>query len=73
MNVTDFMFQLNDAGFENLKSQIVTSSLGGSRREKPYAFSEQGGAMLSSVLKSKRAGRWGQYSNYIVRQCTNPT
>jgi hypothetical protein len=53
----DFMFQLNDAEFKNLKSQIVTSSWGGVRRANPYAFTEQGVAMLSSVLKSKRAVR----------------
>ena len=51
----DFMFQLNKAEFANLKSQIVTSSWGGLRRAAPYAFTEQGVAMLSSVLKSKRA------------------
>ena len=51
----DFMFQLNLQEFENLKSQIVTSSWGGLRRATPYAFTEQGVAMLSSVLRSKRA------------------
>lgn len=51
----DFMFQLTDEEFSNLKSQIVISSWGGSRRAKPYAFTEQGVAMLSSVLRSKRA------------------
>src|SRR5256886_14641366 len=51
----DFMFQLTDQEFRNLKSQIVTSSWGGLRRAKPYAFTEQGVAMLSSVLRSKRA------------------
>ena len=51
----DFMFQLTDEEFENLKSQIVTSSWGGIRRANPYAFTEQGVAMLSSVLRSKRA------------------
>ena len=51
----DFMFQLTDEEFNNLKSQIVTSSWGGIRRAAPYAFTEQGVAMLSSVLKSKRA------------------
>jgi len=50
----DFMFQLSDQEFENLKSQIVISSWGG-RRGIPYAFTEQGVAMLSSVLRSKRA------------------
>ena len=49
------MFQLSDDEFTNLKSQIVTSSWGGPRRAKPYAFTEQGVAMLSSVLRSKRA------------------
>ena len=51
----DFMFQLTDREFANLKSQIVISSWGGSRRARPYAFTEQGVAMLSSVLRSKRA------------------
>ena len=53
----DFMFQLSEVEFENLKSQIVTSSWGGLRRAAPYAFTEQGVAMLSSVLRSKRAVR----------------
>jgi hypothetical protein len=51
----DFMFQLTDEEFKNLKSQIVISSWGGARRSRPYAFTEQGVAMLSSVLRSKRA------------------
>lgn len=51
----DFMFQLSDKEFENLKSQIVISSWGGLRRANPYAFSEQGIAMLSSVLRSRQA------------------
>jgi ORF6N domain-containing protein len=50
----DFMFQLNLQEVRNLKSQIVISSWGG-QRFLPYAFTEQGVAMLSSVLKSKRA------------------
>jgi len=53
----DFMFQLSLAEFTNLKSQFVTSSWGGLRRARPYAFSEQGVAMLSSVLRSSRAIR----------------
>lgn len=53
----DFMFQLTKAEWGDLKSQIVTSSWGGARRATPYAFTEQGVAMLSSVLKSKRAVR----------------
>lgn len=53
----DFMFQLNKEEFENLKSQSVTSSSGnyGGRRKLPYVFTEQGVAMLSSVLNSERA------------------
>ncbi len=51
----DFMFQLSRREFERLKSQIVISSVGGLRRAAPYAFTEQGVAMLSSVLRSKRA------------------
>ena len=51
----DFMFQLSADEFDTLKSQIVTSSWGGSRRARPYAFTEQGVAMLSSVLRSPQA------------------
>ena len=51
----DFMFQLTRTEFANLKSQFVISSWGGLRRAAPYAFTEQGVAMLSSVLKSQRA------------------
>jgi len=51
----DFVFQLNGREFANLKSQFVTSSWGGLRRARPYAFTEQGVAMLSSVLNSPRA------------------
>jgi len=51
----DFMFQLTEEEYSNLKSQIVISSWGGLRRARPYAFTEQGVAMLSSVLRSKRA------------------
>ncbi len=50
----DFMFQLSKEEFAILKSQNVTSSWGG-RRTLPYAFTEQGIAMLSSVLRSKKA------------------
>ena len=50
----DFMFQLNKEEVEILKSQNATSSWGGDRRL-PYAFTEQGIAMLSSVLKSQTA------------------
>ena len=51
----DFMFQLTNQEFKDLRSQIVTSSQWGGRRTAPYAFSEQGVAMLSSVLHSQRA------------------
>ena len=51
----DFMFQLTRSEFKNLKSQTVISSWGGIRRAPPYAFTEQGVAMLSSVLRSERA------------------
>jgi len=50
----DFMFRLDDHEFESLKSQIATSRWGG-RRKLPYAFSEHGVLMLSSVLNSKQA------------------
>jgi hypothetical protein len=51
----DFMFQLSPDEAESLRSQIVTSKGRGGRRYPPYAFTEQGVAMLSSVLRSKRA------------------
>jgi len=53
---SDFMFQLNYQEVAALRSQIVTSNIGrGGRRYQPYVFTEQGVAMLSSVLNSKRA------------------
>ena len=51
----DFMFQLTGEEYEILKSQIAISRWGGARRANPYAFTEQGVAMLSSVLNSERA------------------
>ena len=52
----DFMFQLNENEYENLRSQFVTSSLEhGGRRYTPYAFTENGVYMLSAVLKSSVA------------------
>lgn len=51
----DFMFQLTKQEFDDLRSQFVTSRSWGGRRYPPYAFTEQGVAMLSSVLRSKRA------------------
>lgn len=50
----DFMFQLDKEEWEILKSQFVTSSWGGVRKL-PYVFTEQGVAMLSSVLRSDTA------------------
>ena len=52
----DFVFQLTRQEVTNLKSQFVISSWGG-KRTMPYAFTEQGVAMLSSVLHSPRAVR----------------
>jgi ORF6N domain len=52
----DFMFQLDRAEAEALRSQIATSNDGrGGRRYAPYVFTEQGVAMLSGVLRSERA------------------
>ncbi len=52
----DFAFQLTSEEFAALISQFVISKTGrGGRRKLPYAFTEQGVAMLSSVLRSKRA------------------
>lgn len=50
----DFMFQLTDGEWQNLKSQIATSSWGG-RRKLPFVFTENGVLMLSSVLNSPQA------------------
>ena len=54
---SEFMFQLNSYEFDSLRSQIVTSNQKGGRRYLPYAFTEQGVAMLSAVLRSDRAVR----------------
>jgi len=59
----DFMFQLSEAEFQSLKAQVgnlksqfaISSFAWGGRRHPPYAFTGQGVAMLSSVLRSKRA------------------
>lgn len=60
----DFMFQLSKDEFDNLMSQNATSSWGGNRKM-PFAFTEQGIAMLSSVLKSKT-------DNIIYHPVTGP-
>jgi hypothetical protein len=60
----DFMFQLDEREWTNLKSQIVTSSLSdsistnagwGGTRKLPYAFTEHGVTMLASILRSEKA------------------
>jgi len=51
---SDFMFQLSNKEFDNLMSQSVISSWGGTRKL-PYAFTEHGVTMLASVLRSERA------------------
>jgi hypothetical protein len=53
----DFTFQLTPEEFKNLRFHFGTSSFWGGRRYLPYAFTEQGVSMLSSVLRSKRAVR----------------
>ena len=50
----DFLIQLTSEEFKNLRTQIASSSWGGSRHS-PFAFTEQGVSMLSSVLNSDRA------------------
>jgi hypothetical protein len=52
---SDFMFQLTEQEFGHLKSQIVISSWGGLRRAYPCAFTEQGVAMRSIVVRNERA------------------
>ena len=52
----DFMLQLTEEEADSLRSQVATSNVGrGGRRYLPYAFTEHGVAMLSSVLRSPRA------------------
>ncbi|CAB1076354.1 hypothetical protein D1AOALGA4SA_4151 [Olavius algarvensis Delta 1 endosymbiont] len=61
----DFMFQLTQKEFANLKSQIATSSLGwGGRRKAPLVFTEHGALQTANVLKSAQANKM---SVYIVR------
>ena len=62
----DFMFQLTKVEAEALRSQFATSRSGhGGRRSLPYAFTEQGVAMLSSVLNSDRAANSTTQTNRI--------
>ena len=51
----DFMFELTKEEFESLRSQIASSNKRGGTRYMPFAFTEQGVAMLSSVLNSEAA------------------
>lgn len=52
---SDFMFELTPEEFDSLRSQIVTSNKRGGTRYMPFAFTEQGVAMLSSVLNNETA------------------
>ena len=64
----DFMFQLDDAEYAALISQIATSKPGrGGRRKLPLAFTEHGAIMAATVLNSPRAV---EVSVYVVRLCT---
>ncbi len=60
----DFLFKLTKGEFENLKSQSVTSSSHGGRRNLPYAFTENGAIMAANVLNSPQAVRM---SVFVVR------
>ncbi len=61
----DFMFQLTKEEFDNLKSQIATSSAGwGGRRKPPLVFTEYGALQVANVLKSEQANKM---SIFIVR------
>jgi hypothetical protein len=75
----DFMFRLTAEEAENLRSQIATSSLWGGRRYLPVAFTEQGVAMLSSVLNRPISAifgrvRAGSFSlrNNIINDVASP-
>jgi hypothetical protein len=58
------MFQLTKQEHDNLKSQFATSSWGGARRARPYAFTEHGAVMAASVLNTDRAV---EVSVFVVR------
>lgn len=64
----DFMFQLSADEFVNLKSQFVTSSWGGIRRAAPYAFTEQGVAMLSNRVRAVGREMKGHERGSSLRQ-----
>ncbi len=67
----DFMFQLTLEEYQILRSQSGTSSSWGGRRYRPYAFSKQGVAMLSSVLRSPRAVREQAYARMAARAASD--
>jgi hypothetical protein len=70
----DFMLQLSPEELLHLKSQVVISSAHGGRRTRPYVFTEQGVAMLSSVLRSPRAVAVNiAVMRAFVRILVNPT
>jgi hypothetical protein len=60
----DFMFQLSQAEFEALISQIAMSKRRGGRRTRPYAFTEHGALQAANVLRSSRAA---QMSLFVIR------
>ena len=60
----DFVFQLTNAEFTRLRSQIVTSKERGGRRYRPYVFTEHGAIMAANVLNSEEAV---QMSVFVVR------
>lgn len=66
----DFTFQLSKEEFDILRRQSGTSSVWGGRRYRPYAFTEHGIAMLSSVLRSKRAEYGEEIVSTLSRQLT---
>lgn len=61
---SDFLFRLTATESEDLRSQIVTSSLHGGRRNLPYAFTEKGAVMAANILNSPDAVRM---SIFVVR------
>ena len=65
----DFLLQLNEKDWEILKSQIVTSSLQGGRREKPIVLNENGFVILSRVNNSVRTHYyyWGKNENKPIK------
>jgi hypothetical protein len=66
----DFVFQFTDNEFEDLRRQFGTSRWGG-RRYLPYAFTERGVAMLSGVLRSKRAVQVNVEIRNVEDSCTS--